>query len=225
MTTTIFGRSIPTEVEEIFDPAHTAIVVVDPQNDFLHPDGIAAQRGTDVALLRHPLPNISEFLEHAREIARLTVFLQFTQAESGVYLTDSDLARLIRDGNGDVPAWAIEGTWGQQFISELQPHDTDVVVKKHRASGFAGTDLDLVLRTNGIRAVVLTGVTSSGCVMYTARDAMMHDYFVGILTDCIGSQRQDWHDASVLLMRRLFHFVGDSSDFTPVWASAGQSSQ
>lgn len=222
MTTTIFGRTIPTEVDELFDPAHTAIVVVDPQNDFLHPDGIAAKRGTDVALLRRPLPNISAFLGRARTIARLTVFLQFTQAESGVYLTDSDLARLIRDGNGDVPAWAIEGSWGHEFIPELQPHDTDVIVKKHRASGFAGTDLDLVLRTAGIRAVLLTGVTTSGCVMYTARDAMMHDYFVGVLTDCIGSQRQDWHDATILLMRRLFHFVGDYGEFSPAWGSPGQ---
>jgi nicotinamidase-related amidase len=191
MSAIVFGRTILTTFDEIVSPSHTAILIVDPQNDFLHPRGLAAQEGIDVNLLRRPVPALRELLAQAREVSAQVVYLQYTQHPDGRYLSDAAVSRLVR---------------------------------KNRASGFIGTNLDLVLRTSGIRTLVIAGVTTSGCVMYTARDAMMHDYYVVVPTDCIGSQRQDWHDATVLVMDRLFHYVGASTRLLQVW-SAGRDQQ
>lgn len=62
-----------------------------------------------------------------------------------------------------------------------------MVVKKYRAGGFWGTNLDLVLRSNGITSVVMAGCTTEGCVESTARDAMLNDYYVVIVTDAVAS--------------------------------------
>ena len=65
----------------------------------------------------------------------------------------------------------------------LEPLDGELVVKKYRSSGFWGTNLDMLLRSNGIKSVVVTGCTTEGCVESTARDAMFSDYYVVIVTD------------------------------------------
>ena len=62
------------------------------------------------------------------------------------------------------PAYTIPGTWGQQLVDKLCPQPGDAKVDKHRSSAFVGTALDLILRSNGIRTVVVCGVITQGCV-------------------------------------------------------------
>ena len=70
----------------------------------------------------------------------------------------------------------IKDTWNTQIVSELTPQSSDIVVTKHRFSGFYGTDLDVILRGLGIKYLVFTGCTTSVCVESTLRDAMFRDY-------------------------------------------------
>lgn len=93
------------------------------------------------------------------------------------------------------PVHAIKGTWGSEFIPELQPEEDkgDYVVQKRRHSAFSYTDFDLFLREEGIDTVVLTGVWTNVCVRSTASDALYHGYNVIALSDATASQDEDMH--------------------------------
>ena len=103
-------------------------------------------------------------------------------------------------------------------MPELAPADGDVVVKKYRSSGFWGTNLDMLLRSNGIESVVITGCTTEGCVESTARDALFNDYYVVIVEDCVASDDRAQHEASLLLMRHRFDMAG-SEEMLRVWSA------
>jgi nicotinamidase-related amidase len=110
-----------------------------------------------------------------------------------------------------------DGSEGQQIIPELAPRDGDVVVKKYRSSAFWGTNLDLLLRANGIKTCLVSGCTTEGCVESTARDAMFGDYYVVIPEDCVASDDRAQHDASLLLMRHRFD-LATSDAILGVWS-------
>jgi nicotinamidase-related amidase len=113
--------------------------------------------------------------------------------------------RLHLAANGGEPLdYTTDGSVGQQIIPELPVEDEDVIVKKYRSSGFWGTNLDMLLRSNAVQTVIVTGCTTEGCVESTARDAMFNDYYVVIPEDCVASDDHEQHDASMLLMRHRF---------------------
>lgn len=112
----------------------------------------------------------------------------------------------------------VPGTPGHEFVRELAPEGSEPVVRKYRSSGFWGTNLDLVLRSNGIKTVVVTGCTTEGCVESTARDAMFCDYYVVVATDCVGSDDREQHDASMLLMRHRFDLAA-SDEIMDLWSA------
>jgi nicotinamidase-related amidase len=109
----------------------------------------------------------------------------------------------------------VKGTWGTEILPELAPEETDIVVPKHRYSGFFETRLDAILRERGIDSLVFTGCTTSVCVDSTLRDAFYRDYRCLLLSDCtgepIGSDLvRSNHEASLLVIETLFGWVADS---------------
>jgi nicotinamidase-related amidase len=103
------------------------------------------------------------------------------------------------------------------MLDELAPRTGDLVVKKYRSSGFWGTNLDMLLRSNGILSLVVTGCTTEGCVESTARDALFNDYYVVIAEDCVASDDPQQHAASLLLMRHRFDVV-ESEQILRIWS-------
>jgi nicotinamidase-related amidase len=99
----------------------------------------------------------------------------------------------------------------------VAPVAGELVVPKWRSSGFWGTSLDLLLRSNAIRSVIVTGCTTEGCVESTARDAMFNDYYVVIAEDCVASDDLAQHEASLLLMRHRFD-VASGPEIARAWA-------
>ena len=99
--------------------------------------------------------------------------------------------RLHLGNHGDVEPlqYTAEGSEGQAILDELASRPGDLVVKKYRSSGFWGTNLDLLLRSNGIKSIVVTGCTTEGCVESTARDALFNDYYVVISRGLRGKRR------------------------------------
>ena len=89
-------------------------------------------------------------------------------------------------------------------------------MRKYRSSGFWGTNLDMLLRSNGIETVIVTGCTTEGCVESTARDAMFNDYYVVLPEDCVASDDPRQHEASLFLMRHRFDVVS-SNDILAIW--------
>jgi nicotinamidase-related amidase len=220
MAVTVGNRTVLSTLDEIVDPAHTAVLIIDLQNDFAGDGGVVSKRRpADVALLREPLPEILKFLDASRAAGVLHVYVGVAALPNGASESDANLARLVGQWDGQIPNWAVEGTWGSEFIPELPgPGAGDIVIHKRRASAFAGTDLDLVLRAHHVKTLIVIGVTTSGCVMYTARDAMMEGYYVVVPIDCLGSQSRDWHDATILIMRRLFNYVGPWGALAESWS-------
>jgi nicotinamidase-related amidase len=113
--------------------------------------------------------------------------------------------KMRASGNADgsrpqIWSFALEGTWGADFIAELKPKSRDIVVSKLRSSAFYNTNLDLVLRSKGVQTVLVCGCTTEGCVESTVRDAGFHDYFPVVVTDCVGSDVRELHEASLRVM-------------------------
>jgi ureidoacrylate peracid hydrolase len=112
----------------------------------------------------------------------------------------------------------IRDTWNTDVIDELRPQAEDVVLYKHRFSGFYQTELDDVLRRLRIRNLIFTGCTTSVCVDATLRDAMFRDYRCVLLADRAGEPiggelPRSNHEASVLTIQTVFGWVSDSEQF------------
>lgn len=203
------------------DPAHTALVMVDLQNDFVHRDGWVAQQqvprflgdtGIDAVVER-----ARELLDAARTANVLRIFVRMLGDDR--YLSDP-LRTLYRRNHGHerVPCVA-EGTWGADWTDGLQPDgsDGDLLIDKHRYSAFIGTRLDQVLRSHGVRTVVVCGVATSGCVESTIRDAFMLDYYVVVAADACGDYEQARHDATLSKMALSFGEVVPTGDIAGLW--------
>jgi len=112
----------------------------------------------------------------------------------------------------------IRDTWNTEIINELKPDPADIVIYKHRFSGFYQTDLDATLRRFGARYLIFTGCTTSICVESTIRDAMFRDYSAVLMADCTGEPlgyglSRSNHEASLLLIESRFGWVSTSENF------------
>ena len=91
----------------------------------------------------------------------------------------------------------VEGTAGVELIPELVVAPSDFVIIKKRYSGFFGTELDSILRTNNFRRIVIAGINTHACVRMTAIDAYQRDYEVFLASDCIDSYDEQHHAVSM----------------------------
>jgi ureidoacrylate peracid hydrolase len=216
------AASLLTTWTEQVDPAHTALVMVDLQNDFAHRDGWTAQQqvpgflgdtGIDAVVDR-----ARALLDAAQRADVLRVFVRMLGDDR--YLSDP-LRALYRRNHGHerVPCVA-EGTWGADWVEGLGPSgdERELVIDKHRYSSFIGTRLDLLLRANGVRTVVVCGVATSGCVESTIRDAFMLDYYVVVAGDACGDYDQARHDATLSKMALSFGEVVPVADLVRRWS-------
>ncbi|HEV8194212.1 MAG TPA: isochorismatase family cysteine hydrolase [Ktedonobacterales bacterium] len=219
---TVEGKQVYTTLEELADPAHTALVVVDMQHDFCEPGGAFDQLGIDLAMYPPMIPRLGKLISAARDVGVPVVYIQMTvlpgrRSESPAQIRFNLRMHLESHGTAAPLLYTIEGTPGQAIISALAPELGDLIVRKYRSSGFWGTNLDMLLRSNGIETIIMTGCTTEGCVESTARDALFNDYYVVVAEDCVASDDRRQHEASLLLMRHRFDVV-ESSAIVGVWA-------
>jgi nicotinamidase/pyrazinamidase len=167
------------------NPKTTSLIVIDMLNDFVKEKGsLVVPSAKDI------LPNQKKLLKKFRETSSLVV-----------YLTDNHLPD--DDEFEKWPPHAVRGTWGAQVIEELTPEENELVVPKRRYSGFFGTELDLILRERGIETVVITGVLTDICVMYTSADASARGYDVVVVTDGTGSTSSENHEFALKHIREV----------------------
>jgi len=93
----------------------------------------------------------------------------------------------------------------------------DPVVVKHRYNAFLNTDLDTILRANGIRTIVFTGVSTNCCVESTAREAFMRDYYVVVVDDATASYSRELHQAALKTLDALFGEITSIAALTEIW--------
>jgi nicotinamidase-related amidase len=215
------GKAVFTELAELVDPAHTALLLIDMQRDFVESDGAFARMGIDVSMYSESRPALGELLAAARRASVLVIHVQNTALPDRMSDSPAQIRFNLRmhaeeRRSGDPLTYSVPGTPGHDFVAELAPLTDELVVRKYRSSAFFGTNLDLLLRSNGIKTVVIGGCTTEGCVESTARDAMFSDFYVVIAVDCVASDDREQHDASLLLMRHRFD-IATSADIKGVW--------
>jgi len=208
----ITGKTVLMELGELVDPSHTALLLVDMQRDFVAQDGVFARLGVDLTMYEPMRPRLARLLTEARRCGVLAVHVQMSMLAGGASDSPAQLRFNLRMHRSfrvsDMPLTYTEvGSPGQAFVENLEPAEGELVVPKWRSSGFWGTALDLILRSNGIRTVIVTGCTTEGCVESTARDAMFNDYYVVVPEDCVASDDRAQHEASLFLMKHRFDVV------------------
>ena len=219
----IAGKQVFTELSEIVDPAHTALLIVDMQRDFCCAGGSFDRLGVDLSMYPPVIKRIGELLEGARQAGVLPIFILMTVLPNRASESPAQIRFNLRlhdghHGQAEPLAYTVDGSEGQKLVPGLEPRDGELVVKKYRSSAFWGTNLALLLRSNGIKSVVVSGCTTEGCVESTARDAMFSDYYVVLATDAVGSDDRKQHDASMSLMARRFA-LATSEDIRKHWTA------
>lgn len=201
-------------LEEKVDPRHAAVLVVDVQNDFFADGGTFDRIGRDVKIIRKMIAPLHSLLDSARAAGTKVIFVRY--GHTGATESEVHLEQRGR-GRADQPICQ-DGTWGADLY-EVAALPGETVVVKHRYSGFIGTDLDLVLRSTGVRTLLMTGVASNGCVEATARDGFMHDYYIVFVDDCTASYDDELHRATLQNIADAYGVVVTSSQVTEIWES------
>lgn len=198
------------------DPKRTALVLVDMQNDFGHPDGFLATKGLDVSAVVETIPRIARLVDAARRAGVLVVWTKNEALPAGRSDSAAWLAFKGTAFDLNAPTYTLKGSWGQQFLEPLAPLDEEPVIVKYRSSAFDHTAMDLILRCSDIQSVVLVGNATDACVESTARSAAYHDYFTHVVSDCVASTRPKMHEASLEVYRNFFH-LSDSDEYIGLW--------
>ncbi len=217
----IQGILVLETLEEIADPKHTALLVIDVQNDHASPKGIIASKGRDISWIRNVVPGIKRVLEEARRVGLLIIFVRVARSIDGSHESGPRLRMWEKSahGRGLGKKYGMEGTWGNEVLDELEPGPNERQIVKYRSSAFIGTPLDLILRNRGIRAAVVVGLSTHACVETTVRDLEQYGYYPVVLSDCVCTSRQDLHEAALLVMSARYDVV-TSEELFKVWRSA-----
>ena len=228
MATIVTIDSKPTTIP--IDPAKTAVIVVDMQNDFGSKGGMFDRAGIDIAGIQGAIAPTAKVLTAARRAGMTIVYLKkgykpdlsdlgAPDAPNRVrHLEFLSVGKTVETPSGKPGRILIRDTWGTDIVEALEPHASDLVMYKHRFSGFYETDLDATLKRGGIKHLIVTGCTTSVCVESTVRDASFRDYQCVLLSDCmsepIGNDAPTSnHDASLLVIQMLFGWVSTSEKF------------
>ena len=171
--------------------ANTALVVVDMQNSYGSPGGFRDLIGRKMDGMKDVIGNNVRVINAARDAGLTTIFLQTgwdpdLKIAGGPHSPNyykSNPLKLMRDKPEMKGKILTQGSWDFELMPDIVPADEDIVIIKSRYSGFAGTNLDAVLRERNIRHLIVIGLTSNVCVELTIRDAYHHEYFCLLIED------------------------------------------
>jgi ureidoacrylate peracid hydrolase len=190
---------------------HAAVIVVDVQNDFVHPDGKVGREGHDMAPLSDAIRAINRLVERAREASVPVVYVRVTHSPS----VDNAAyrARYATRGMAVDDLLCAEGSWGADFHPDLAvPASGDLIVTKHAYNGFAVAELPAHLETLDVDTVIVTGVVTELCVMGTVAGAFENGYHVVVPREAAGSVDAAAADAALKLIAGFYGIVASVED-------------
>jgi len=178
------------------EPNRTVMIVVDMQNDF-----VAAGAAMETPAARAMVPKLAEALKICRSAGIRVIYTAHVHRRDG-----SDMG-LFDDMHPPIAKRAalVDGTPGVEIYPELAPQPGEHVIKKHRYSGFFGTDLDIILREWGVDTVIIAGTTTENCCHATARDAMFRNYRVVFLSDATATYDYPDHGFGPMPNEQVHH--------------------
>ncbi len=175
-----------------FQPANTALILIDVQNSFFHPNG-----GNYYPESTTVVPNLRRLLSWARDTERLIV-----------HVAEQHRPELEDFENAKLPEHCIAGKFDAEFFDGFGPGNTsEFLLAKRRISAFFATDLDLLLREKGIARLVIAGVKANLCVRATVQDAFSLGYRCIVPRDAVNSNRAHLADAALEDIDRYLGWV------------------
>ena len=206
-------QALLTDLRSVVDPGHTAVLVIDVQNDFCAPGGhTEVNLGKDVTDCQAVVDPIVRLVASARSVGAVVIWVKADYNRT--YLSPPIHARQVARGVAN--AYCVAGTWGAELY-RVSPEDGDMVIQKHRHSAFIGTELEQILRDRGIQTVVFAGVQTHVCIESSLRDASARGYYVVVPGDCVGSFDRDLHDKTLRCVEMHFGDVVGSNDLLELW--------
>ncbi|MES2260242.1 MAG: isochorismatase family cysteine hydrolase [Pseudomonadota bacterium] len=183
-----------------FDPQHTAVLAIDMQIDFMSPEGYFARKGYDTSALRAIIDPIKRVTDAARSAGCLIIWTRQGYRADIADASPYDRWRNQRAGitlrAGD-PASLLRGSPGYDIVPELKPAQGDIVVDKTANGAFCQTDLEMILRAQGITHLLFTGCTTDVCVHTTLREANDRKFQCLLVEDACASCDAYAHQAAV----------------------------
>ena len=205
----------PLSLEYLLTETRKALVLVDVQNEFCHPDGVFGKKGMDMSPVEGMMTALSRLVESAREKDIPIVFIQNIEDES----TDSFAWLKRPDAKEDSANEGVcrRGTWGTGLYF-FEPQRRDILIEKSRFSGFHNTPLDSILKNHGIETLIFTGVATNICVETTARHASILDYHIILSPDACATWYPDLQEATCKNIRLWFGKVAPSEEIISLWS-------
>jgi nicotinamidase-related amidase len=202
----------------MLDPARTALVIIDVQNDFAAPDGAMAQAGCDLSDVEPAIDRIEALIAAARSAGATLAFIRVvTDAK-----TDSKALKLFYERQG-YPAEALDmcraGTPGIDYY-RVAPKAGEIKIAKLLFSSFVGTDFDAQLKARGIDTLVVTGLTTECCIDCTVRDAFHHDYSCFLVDDACAAYGEETHLAAMSGLMKNCALAVSSAAVRDAWGDA-----
>lgn len=196
-------------IHDDLTPSRTALIVVDMQNAFMPVP--VAHAPCDMA--PKIVPQINRLAAVVRETGGVVVWIQ-TACTAGDRIAWSNAHKIVGPERAQKRFTALErGSEGYALYPQMDARPNDLYVEKHRFSAFiqGSSDLDAILREKGIDTVLITGTVTNVCCESTARDAMMLNYKVVMVSDCNAADNDEEHNAT---LRAIYLTFGDVMDST-----------
>jgi nicotinamidase-related amidase len=203
-------KKIANSLAELVDPQRAALLIWDMEyaigpNAFNYKDMLPKLQELSALARRVGVPvfySVQTGFDVAKEEAGVWVRIRMKRAKA------TDPSQLLKEK---------EDPHDREIIAELKPQPQDIVFQKRRPDGFVGTDFDLMLRSNGVKTILISGVATEGGIEGTARSARNLGYDVVVLKDCVGSRNRELHELALKLMEQTFFDIATAAEITAIW--------
>lgn len=210
-----------------FSPSECALLIIDMQRDFLEPGGFGEMLGNDVSQLRRTIaPNV-ELLAAWRKKGLKVIH---TREGHRPDLSDLPPSKKVRGRSvtcigdpGPMGRILVRGERGHDIIQELYPWPNEPVIDKPGKGAFFATDLEAILQNQGIKQLIVTGVTTEVCVNTTVREANDRGYDCLVPSDCVGSYFPEFQEMGLRMIKAqggIFGWVSDSKKILTALANS-----
>ncbi len=194
------------------DPAKTAVVLIEYQNDFTSENGVLHEAVRETMDTTGMLANTRQVIDAARSAGATIVHspIQFVAGYGEITSHPYGILKGVVDTNAFV-----KGSWGADIVDDVKPAEGDIVLEGKRGlDAFASTNLDFILRSKGIETVVLGGFLTNCCVESTMRSAYEKGFEVITLTDCVAATSTEEHANAIKYDYPMFSKPMTGREFT-----------
>ena len=209
-----------TKLEQQIDPRHTALLVIDMQNDFVSGRGKFAAVGLDMKMIQAAVPVMNNVIEEARRAGVMIMWVNTTHSLRDAlpnYIV-GNVARVSGRPLKESDFIVQEGSWGAEYYSGMtQRCESDFECIKHTYCGFTNTKLDTYLKAKEIKTIVNIGATTNVCVRSTAMQGFFLGYYSVILSDAAASNDAFLHEATIRNFSTFIGYTAKSEEVIAIW--------